>query len=513
VPEPRQATLFIALLCAACFAAGLALYTRANTIPYYYHSDEPSKVNQVTGTRPLNFKHPLLLMNSTRAVAWAIDAGPNKQRAALAGRWVSATFAALSVAGLALLAWRQQGALAALCVAPIVLLSHGLFTFAHFMKEDTALLVGVVATLLAATAFLRCPSPGRAALLGAACGLALSGKYIGAVVLVPLLPLVVWQLRSSGAAAIGRSLALFGVGFALVVAVVNVTIFFEFDRFLAGLSYETDHATTGGGKPFASLFSLSYVFGLASQSTWPVRILAPAYVAWVLVTFRSRRPDELLVALFPVAYMALLQGSPIKAIRYLLPVVVLAHYLAGMALAVGLERLVPARWRAGAAALALALVLTPQVLAVRTHVAEFEEDSRLALYEWVRSHVPEDAHILQDRYAGLPDPRWGYFTETNVLLPQPITTQHFVGEFGDVAKMRSEGIQYVAVCGRAFSRFFEDDVKFGSDESREHFERMREVYTALFEEEDLVFEAGGPLISGAPVNPIVRVYALGAAAP
>jgi len=509
VTDSRRASVFTLLLCGACFAAALALYTRANTIPYYYHSDEPSKVNQVTGARALNFKHPLLLMNSTRAVAWATDVGPNKQRASLAGRWVSATFGALSVAGLVALAWRQRGPWAAVCVAPIVLLSHGLFTFSHFMKEDTALLVGIVATLLAATEFLQRPTAGRAALLGAACALAVSGKYIGAVMLLPMLPIVILASRRAGAAATVQALGAFMVGLLLVVSLINVTVFFEFDRFLGGLGYETDHARTGGGKPFASLFSLSYVYGLASQSTWPIRILAPLYVGWVLLTFRSRRPDELLVALFPVVYLALLQSSPIKAIRYLLPVFVIAYYLAGLAVAVGVERLVPTRWRAGATAIALVLVLAPQVLQIRTHIQEFASDSRLALYEWVKGTVPEDARILQDRYAGLPDRRWGYFTETNELLLQPITTRHFVGEFGDVAKMKSEGIEFVAVCGRAFSRFFEDDVKFSSDESREHFEAMRDVYTELFDENQLVFEAGDPKIAGAPVNPIVRVFALG----
>jgi hypothetical protein len=510
VPAPRRSALLAALLCAASFSAGLALYTRANTIPYYYHSDEPSKVNQVTGARRLNFKHPLLLMNSTRALAWAIDAGPDKQRAAMAGRWVSASFGALSIAGLTLLAWRQRGALAALCVAPIALLSHGLFTFSHFMKEDTALLLGVVATLLAASEFLRRPSPWLAALLGAACGLALSGKYIGAVVLIPMIPLLVWGLRRSGPAATARGLGLFLLGLAAVVALVNVTILFEFDRFRAGLAYETDHAATGGGKPFVSLFSLTYLYGLAGQSTWPIRILAPAYVAWVLATWRSRRADELLVALFPVLYLALLQSSPIKAIRYLLPVVVLAHYLAGLAIAIGVERLVPERRRALAAALALALVLAPQISRIRTYWGEFAGDSRLALYEWVQDEVPESSQILQDRYAGLPDAQWGYFTDSNRVLAHSLTTKHFVGEVGDLDAMRAAGIEYVAVCGRAFDRFFDEDVEFGSAKARERFETLRSVYEDLFEHGELVFEAGNPQIAGAPVNPVVRVYFIGA---
>ena len=124
MPAPRRATLLIALLCAASFAAALALYTRANTIPYYFHSDEPSKVTQVMGERGLNFKHPLLLMNGTRLGAWLVDA-EDRQEAVMVGRTLSALFGALSAALLVALAGVQRGLLAALCAAPILVLEHG----------------------------------------------------------------------------------------------------------------------------------------------------------------------------------------------------------------------------------------------------------------------------------------------------------------------------------------------------------------------------------------------------
>jgi hypothetical protein len=154
-------------------------------MPFYYHSDEPSKVEQVIGLRPLNFKHPLLLMNATRALAFASGV-EDRQAAVRAGRTVSAAFAAGTVTALAALAWLAGGLLAAACVAPLVLLSHGLFTFAHFMKEDTAVTFGFACVLLAASAFAQRPRAGTAAALGAACALALSGKYVGAVALLGL---------------------------------------------------------------------------------------------------------------------------------------------------------------------------------------------------------------------------------------------------------------------------------------------------------------------------------------
>jgi 4-amino-4-deoxy-L-arabinose transferase-like glycosyltransferase len=502
-------SLPIALLCAAVFTAGLALFTRHNQIPYYYHSDEPSKVNQVVGERQLNFKHPLLLMNTTRLAARATGVGNDKQRAAITGRWVSATFAAASVAMLVLLAWLQGGTLAAVCVAPVVLLSHGLFTFSHFMKEDTALLAGVAATLLAATLFLQRPTGWGALFLGAATGLAISGKYAGAAMLgvaAPVLLLRLGQLKEEERRPVWAVLAFFA-GLLGAVLWINVTALLEWQSFRAGLAYETDHATTGGGKPFASLLSMTYVFGLLSQSTWPVRILATGWAVWVVLTWRGRRADERLMVLFPAAYLAILWASPIKATRYLLPVVVVAHYLTGLAVARLCAQLAPAGGRrffiAGAA---LAGVLAPQIASLRWHLAAFEADSRLQLYRFVREELPPDATILQDRYAGLPDADWGYWTETNSPLPQPLTTRHFAPEFGDIAGIREAGIEYVAVCSRAYERFFDGDTAFGSDAVRERFERQKRGYEELFAEGELVFEAGDARVAGAPVNPTVRLY-------
>lgn len=493
------------LLLAATFGAALALYTRHAGMPYYYHSDEPSKVEQVTGERPLNFKHPLLLMNATRALARATGADADRQEAVRAGRAASALFAAGTVAALGALAWLEGGLLAAACVAPVVLLSHGLFTFAHFMKEDTAVAFGLAVVLLAACAFARRPSRSRAAALGAACALALSGKYAGAVALGLGLPLVVARGRRGSASALGA----FALGFAALFAIVNVSALLDLAAFRAGLVYETDHVATGGGRPFAGLASTAYVHGLYSQTTWPVRILAAGFGAYVLGTWRRRSFAERLLVVAPLVYLAILQASPIKAIRYLLPVVVVVHALAGFAIAALAARGGGASpLRRGAAAALLALTLAFQAQAVRIHLREFAAESRVALYRWVRDHVPAESMILQDRYAGLPDPSEGYSTPEQPYLPQLVVTRHHAVDEGTVAELRARGIEYVAVCERIYERFFQDDRRFGSKEARRRFERRRERYAELFAEGTLVFEAGASRIAGAPVNPVVRVYRL-----
>jgi hypothetical protein len=497
-----------ALLLAAAFAAAFALYTRHAAMPFYYHSDEPSKVEQVTGVRALNFKHPLLLMNATRALAHFTGADRERQAAVRAGRTVSAAFAAGTVVALAALGWLEGGLLAAACVALVVGLSHGLFTFAHFMKEDTAVAFGFACVLLAASAFARRPRPAEAAALGAACALAISGKYVGAVVLVGALPLVVVRMRALARPDLAAGLVAFGAGCLGTLAVVNVSVLLDFAAFRAGLAYETDHVATGGGRPFAGLLSASYLHGLTSQMVWPVRALALGFLAYVLGTWRRRSFGERALALFPLGYLLLLQASPIKAIRYLLPVVVLGHALAGLAVAALAERAGrgSAARRTAAVALLLALVAAAEGREVWRHLREFAGESRVALYAWVDRHVPPDALILQDRYAGLPDPSEGYSTPEQPYLRQVVLTRHYAVDHGSFDELRERGIDYVAVCERIYERFFTNKRRFGSEGARANFERRRVRYAELFERGRLVFEAGASDIPGAPVNPIVRLY-------
>jgi len=500
------------LLLVAAFAAALFLYTRHAGMPFYYHSDEPSKVEQVTGERPLNFKHPLLLMNATRLLARATGADAERQDAARAGRFVAALFGALAVALLAALAWLERGLLAAACVAVVVGLSHALFTFSHFMKEDSALVFGLSAALLGGSWLLHRRTNGAAALFGAGCGLALSAKYAGAVVLAGALLLPI----AFGRRALARGAAAFAGGLAACLLVVNGSALLDPAAFRAGVAYEATHVATGGGRPFAGVASPAYAHALRAQVAPPVLALGLGALALGLATWRRRSASERALLLFPLAYFAVLQLSPIKATRYLLPVVVALHALAGVAIAGtagwAAARAPSPRARPGArAALALALlsaVAAAEARALRVHLGEFAAESRSALYAWVRAHVPPESAILQDRYAGLSDPVLRYKTPSQPYLDAWVITRHYAVDYGSVDDMRAAGVEYVAVCERAYGRFFGPARRFGSDETRARFERRRARYAELFARGELVFEAGRSLVTGVAVNPVVRVYRL-----
>jgi hypothetical protein len=488
-------------------------------MPYYYHSDEPSKVQQVVGERPLNFKHPLLLMNATRGLARLVGVDGDRQAAARAGRFVSAAFGALAVATLAALAWLEWGLFAALCVAVVVGLSHGLFTFSHFMKEDTALVFGLAAALLGACWLLRRPSAAAAAAFGAGCALALSAKYAGATVLA-VVPPVLWGALRGQPTGPARGLAAWLTGFAACFAVVNVSVLLDPAGFRAGLAYEADHVTTGGGRPFAGVLSAAYARSLLAQTTLPVLALGLGTLGCGLVGWRRHTPSERLLAAFPLLYFAVLQVAPIKATRYLLPVVVAVHAAAGVgvaALARSLAARVPAlaapRRRAALGAALLAGVALTQIRAVALHLDEFAGESRSALYAFVRDHVPPESAVLQDRYAGLSDPIEGYTTPDQPALRTWVLTRHYAVDYGSVDDMRAAGVEYVAVCERTYGRFFGAPRRFDSDDVRERFERRRARYAELFERGELVFEAGRSRVAGVAVNPVVRLYRLPGVAP
>ena len=96
-PEPHPETAapdrheFLALFVTCLFA-----FTRHNSFPYYCHHDEPGKAEQLL-SREFNFHHPLLLLLTTDLVRRARGVSDDYQQVAMSGRWVSATFAALSV--------------------------------------------------------------------------------------------------------------------------------------------------------------------------------------------------------------------------------------------------------------------------------------------------------------------------------------------------------------------------------------------------------------------------------
>jgi hypothetical protein len=134
----------------ALFVLVAALFSRGNDFPFFYHTDEPGKVEQIIECRR-NFHHPLLMLNSGSYALALSGMDRTYQNTAVAGRWVNALFAAGAVVVFSALALKWGGPVAALGAGTLLLLEPNLFDAAHYMKEDPALIFGLSCFLLAST--------------------------------------------------------------------------------------------------------------------------------------------------------------------------------------------------------------------------------------------------------------------------------------------------------------------------------------------------------------------------
>src|SRR6187200_2694051 len=121
------------------FFGCLALFTRNNRFSYDYHPDEDGKTHQII-ERERNYHHPLLLLNATDLAVHLTGTAKTNQRVVIAGRWVSAAFAAAAVATLGLVVFYRAGWLAAWAAGLLVATHDKLYEAAHYLKEDTALM-------------------------------------------------------------------------------------------------------------------------------------------------------------------------------------------------------------------------------------------------------------------------------------------------------------------------------------------------------------------------------------
>lgn len=489
---------WLVLWAVALFAATLTLHTRHNDFPYFYHPDEAEKVRQVL-TGEWNFHHPMLLLTATKTALAGRSVKLPEQGVVEVGRGVSAGCVAAAVVALALLAFVCRGWTASLAAGGALLLHHQLFELAHYMKEDSALLAGVAWTFLAAFLFWRKPGAGRAALLGAAVAVAISGKYVGAGMLAVALP-VLWRVPGRR----GSWLGWFAATLAVVLVVVNLPLLLDPGAFRQSFDREMGLVVHGQGGQRA----------VPHAQYWNIFRDNSTPVIWVLLAvfltrrWRERRTvtlPEWLVIAFPFVFALALSFSPKSNDRYFLPATAIFTLLAALG-AVDAARLltrwVPWRWALAGVALAL---VAGQVRGWRRYDAAFRSDDNAELLAWVRQ-LPPAAVISKDSRVRLPDPQSAEDARRFAPLPQRIMGgKRFAADHGTVAEQRARGVTHVAISRSDYERFFLPGLRPRAGEEKE-FARRRAFYAELREVGEEVFrrERGTVLY----LHPGLQVYRL-----
>jgi hypothetical protein len=473
-------TVRLWLWCLALFVSTIWLHTRHNDFPYYYHPDEPGKVEQVLGRRPLNYHHPMLMLGASKLAA---GNSRTEQQVVEAGRRTSAAFTAGAVVALSLLAYAWRGWVMAVATGLTLMLHHQLFELSHYMKEDTALLFGVAVTFLALRLFDHRPGLGRAALVGLGCGLAISGKYAGFIVLAPVLPLLLRKsVPSRGAAVLAMLITML-----VTVALINLPLLRDWSAARASLARETQLVVEGQGMTQRVPHSRYWSIFLAN--TTPVMWLLILLALWGAWQRRSElRAAEWSALWFPFFFAVALSFSPKENDRYFLPATALFTLIAAAG-AGEISRLLPTRLRQRekacelAAAVLLVLAQFPGWTEDRggllRYWAAFQRDDTAEVTAYLRKNLSPGAVIARDEKVRLPDAK--RHSPGSPPLPFKILTEDYAADLspdGTVEGLAKMGVSHVVITDSTFKKFERQDLKPKEKDAADH-ERRRNFYITL----------------------------------
>ncbi len=520
--EPRlKEYILLAVWSLALFASCYWLDTRHNRFPYYYHPDERGKVEQII-TSDWNFHHPMLLLTTTKIYVELTHVQKKEQPIVEAGRRVSAMLMGAAVVALSLLAFLWRGWAAAICAGFTLMLHHQLYELAHYMKEDSALLFGVACTFLAALAYSQTPSWWRVLILGASAGLAISGKYIGIVVVAAAAP-VVWI--HSERARFSR-LMLFLLAMIVVIVAVNLPLLLHPGAFEHSLNREMDLAIEGQRDVTRRVPHALY---------WNVFIDNSTPLLWLfLVSFLVvwwHRQDSLslaqkLIVAFPFGYALILSFSPKENDRYFLPATALLTFIAALGtldaprlvqrvlLIAGLqhpERAMSGLWRWRAVAISIAGLTALQITGWAvgkpgwlSYDAAFQHDDKADLIAWMQAKLPPDAVVAADSATGLADPKRKKNSGRSQKISQTLLVSRLAADLGSIDELRAQGVTYVIVSESSYGRFFRADLR-AKDSNDRKFSAARSFYEFLLREEPVFERERGTVIY---LHPGIRVYSI-----
>ncbi len=492
------------------FAFSLWLNTRHNDFPYSYHPDEEGKTGQIIGGSR-NYHHPLLMLSATDIVSRVAFIPRKPQPIVETGRWVIATFAALTVATLALLAWTFYGALVGWATGLAIALQADLFETAHYMKEDPALAFGIALSLLAAAVWWKSPSRRSLRFLAIACGLAVSGKYIGILVLLFALPMILWHRAADAELVRGARLKFFATAFGLTVLVCNLPLFANLANLASpfrSIGHEVEGLAEGHRGITRQIPHGVYLESLRDGVPGIILLFTGIYVLHLIATARRRTPPEWAMLLFPLAYLAVISCSSKIADRYLLPVSVLVPFLAILGVSETARTLdsekLPTRRMIGYGILVVlaAWVAGSEWPAFRHAYEGYRHDDPKAVAEWVKANLPPDAIIVEDHRVNLSPtkcerrknkgPSVAAATEKSgngglsfdpskdARVPQTVYSPNFASEVGTLEQLRNNGVTHVAICKSSYGRYFKNETK-PRDSVKTGFDRQREFYAEVLE--------------------------------
>jgi 4-amino-4-deoxy-L-arabinose transferase-like glycosyltransferase len=272
---------------------------------------------------------------------------------------------------------------------------------AHLVSVDTPLAFFSIAALYFIYLISQERRPVYYYMSGLCIGLAAASKYTGAMILIILFLVHVfdgskeWRILAKhcfDSIVLRASLIAGGI-----FLVCNPYIVLSTNEFLRDFLYEEYHMSTGhlGVDPTVStgVFYLLHVFPNAFGL-----LLYACFIGTIIWFVTTRKRENILLVLFPIIYMAIISTWEMRADRYVLPVVPILILLGAMGalklVELALQAEVERQYKYVFVALALLLaVAEPSIADIRYHESVALPDTRTVAKSWVSTNMPKGSAI------------------------------------------------------------------------------------------------------------------------
>jgi hypothetical protein len=389
---------------------------------------------------------------------------------------------------LAIVVARRFGILFGVIAGILIGITPTIFVNAHFFKEDALLLLGCSLVLLALQTFDARPTRTSATLLGIAVGIACSAKYVGALMLIPMIVLIAGKCSGR------RNALLASASAASIFAMVNAAGIWGASSLLKGLTYELKHVTSSHyGVQFGPTSAAPLNFLL--RSTAPGLVLlwlgGLLYYCWNVASAQRRKlfrhhfsPFEAALYLIPLLFLLAIQISMVVLPRYLMPVAAMVT-LAGVWTVARLVIDGSPRITAVAAVLLVASA-AGTISSFATSASIFIDPPRAKIAKWISSNLPPTAKIAADFSSGIPD-RW--YAELDPTMPaMPLTVKVIIPVYVDtglsIENLRTAGFTHVVTSGGNYDRLFDPAGKIVWPAA----ERRKQYYEEVFANLKLLYD-------------------------
>lgn len=378
---------------------------------------------------------PLYLLKAVAHLASAVQPTFANSDLRLVARALSALFDAGTVLLTYFIGLRLGGRLLGAIAAALVAFAAIHIQLAHFYAVDTLLVFFLMGAMLIGLELIERPTLGKAALLGAAFGLALATKVSVAPLALAIAGahmLAVWRRGEvrRGLTSVERLIGGLSVTFLVAGAVFILTQpFTVLDRetFIANVTEQSEMVRRIRDYPYTRQYidtpkywyhiSQLTVFGLGI----PFGVVGWLGFGWAIGRAAIvRRRGEILLLLWAVPYFAINGAFEVKFLRYMLPLVPFLALFGGrllIDLTNGLAALRPRLRRIGQS-LTVAVVLATVLWGLAYAQIYARPHPGAEMSRWITANVPAGASIAKEHWEeGLPNLGLYRITELNLYDP------------------------------------------------------------------------------------------------